>query len=618
MHPPFVPYPFTAQRHAATPPPRVAGAGPVRHPVVVVGGGPVGYCTALGLVRQGVPVVLLEADDSVCVGSRAICISRRSLEIFQRLGALEGFLKIGLPWTGGRSFYRDTEVLHFQMPQDENQKLPPMLNLAQYSIEQILLDALLEVGEAQPGLVDIRWLNKVTGMELLGAERAAVHGAEQGAEVIAEKRAEAGAEKGADQGTAAEAGSGVRLSVSTPAGAYTLLADWVVACDGGRSTMRDALKLPLQGNSYEGRYVIVDILMKSARPTERLAYFDPPCNRGSTVLVHKQPRDVWRIDYQLQDGEDPEAAVLPENVLPRVQSLLAMMGETAPWNPIWMGLYKANALTLANYCHGRVLFAGDAAHLLPIFGVRGANSGIDDADNLSWKLAYVVKGWANAKLLGSYSQERVAAAHENMRHGSKSTEFMAPPSFAFDLMRQAVLGLAAAHPQVSSLINPRQSSAITYSSSALNAAPARQAGFSAGPVHGAVVPECPVTHLKPGAAARAGFLTELLQPCFTALVFVDEPVLPRAIQAWVQTVDQRCPWPLRLVLLSRQRGDASLAPSHSHAWDHTGWLFPMFGAVPGSLYVLRPDGHVLGRWLHGVSSEAVSEVIIAIDHALMA
>jgi hypothetical protein len=170
-----------------------------------------------------------------------------------------------------------------------------------------------------------------------------------------------------------------------------------------------------------------------------------------------------------------------------------MMGETAEWAPIWTGLYKANALTLDRYHHGRVLLAGDAAHLVPIFGVRGANSGIDDADNLAWKLALVVRGTASPQLLASYSHERVAAAHENLAYGRKSTEFMAPPDFAFELMRTAVLGLAGRHPGLRPLINPRQTSAICYRDSPLNAWPERSAAFAAGPVPGQVLPECPLT-----------------------------------------------------------------------------------------------------------------------------
>ena len=92
----FVPYPFEAVHHAARLPSLQGGVEIRRRAVVVVGAGPVGYCTALGLANHGVPVVLLEADDSVCFGSRAICISRRSLEIMQRLGALPGFLQHGL------------------------------------------------------------------------------------------------------------------------------------------------------------------------------------------------------------------------------------------------------------------------------------------------------------------------------------------------------------------------------------------------------------------------------------------------------------------------------------------------------------------------------------------
>ena len=528
MTPAFQPYPHVPKVY---PPGKPAGAGVEQVPVLIVGGGPVGLATALGLARHGVRSVLVEADDGVCTGSRAICISRRSLEIIERLGALDGFLAKGLPWTGGRSFYRDQEVLHFTMPQDANQKLPPMVNLAQYHIEQFLLDA----AERQPELIDIRWQTRVTSVE--------------------------------------QHALGATVTVATPDATYNMTTDWLVATDGGRSVVREALGLKLQGTSYEGRYVIVDIHLKSERPTERLAYFDPPSNPGSTVLVHKQPDDIWRIDYQLRDDEDAQAAVLLENVAPRVDSLLAMMGETNPWHPVWITIYKANALSLEKYRHGRVLFAGDAAHLVPIFGVRGANSGIDDADNLAWKLAYVVKRQAGDALLDSYSAERVFAAHENLRHGTKSTEFMAPPTFAFELMRTAVLGLAGKHDQVRSLINPRQTSAIAYLQSPLNALDTDD--FSAGPAPGTVLPECPLAAVA-DAGRQARYITDLVnmgQGAFTGLYFSEDGEVPAELLTLTVSL-----------------------PLHLEAVPASSQLLALFGARVGSLYLVRPDGHVLGRW----------------------
>ena len=543
-YPAFVPYPFQAERFDAVLPVCTEGVENKRHRVVIVGGGPVGLATALGLAKQGVASVVLEADDSVCLGSRAICVSRRSMEILHRLGVGEGFDAIGLPWTGGRSFYHGQEVLRFEMPQDDNQQFAPMVNMAQYSIEQNLLDGVWDY----PDLIEVRWQTSMRSLERSDA--------------------------------------GVRLSVTSPLGDYTLCADWLVAADGGRSAVREALGLRLQGTSYEGRYVIVDILMKCDRPTERLAYFDPPCNPGSTVLVHKQPGDVWRIDYQLRDGEDPDQAILPEQVMPRVQSLLDMMGETAPWNPIWVGLYKANALTLDDYRHGRVLFAGDAAHLVPIFGVRGFNSGIDDADNLSWKLGQVVRGFASDRLLDSYSSERVAATHENLSYGTKSTEFMAPPSFAFDLMRRAVLSLAVDHPALSSLINPRQSAPIAYLSSPLNGPDEWR---PVGPVPGTVLPECPLTRVT-AAGHEPAYLSALADGQFKALVFSEDGALP---VGWVADHTDLAP-PVAVVALSL--GQAGRW-AHTPYWDHTAQLPLLLGAQPGAVLLMRPDGHVMARWL---------------------
>jgi 3-(3-hydroxy-phenyl)propionate hydroxylase len=548
----FVPYPFDRREHPPLLPALEAGVDPARHPVVIAGGGPVGLCAALGLARHGVPVVLLEKDSGECQGSRAICFSRRSLEILDRLGALAPALAEGLPWTGGRSYYRQSEVFRFAMPADAAQRLPPMINLSQSRLEAILYDQVA----THRDLIEVRWQSEV-------------------ASIVAGP-------------------TGARLGIMTPAGDYYLDADWVVACDGGRSRLRDLLGLRLEGTSYEGRYVIVDIRMDSDRPAERLAYFDPPCNPGSTVLVHKQPAGIWRIDYQLGADEDPEAAVRPENVVPRVESLLAMMGEEAPWNPVWIALYRASALTLPRYREGRVLFAGDAAHLVPIFGVRGANSGIDDADNLAWKLALVIGDRADEALLDSYSDERVGATHENLAYGTKSTEFMAPPSFAFDLLRTAVLSLAERHPEVRPLINPRQTLPIAYDDSPLRGVD-EGALFAAGPGAGAVLPECPVTLVEDGLA-RAAHVTDLLMPSgrpgFTALCFADGPTPGRDLLA-IESACARIGLGFRALAICGQTSDGATRP---YALDAAGRLGERYDGAPGTVYLVRPDGHVLGRW----------------------
>ncbi len=509
------------------------GVDPVRHPVAIVGGGPIGLSLALGLARHGVRSVVIEADDAVSYGSRAACISRRSLEIFDRLGIAQEVLEEALPWTAGTSYYRDVPVYRLQMPMDENQRFAPMVNLEQCICEQLLADRAAVLGDQ----IEIRWQTKLASL------------------------------KAGDDG--------VVLELETPAGPYRLRADWVVACDGARSAVRQAMGLRFSGSTYDGTYIIVDIHLKSDYPTERRAWFDPPSNPGSTILVHKQPRDIWRVDYQLRDDEDPDEAVKPENVLPRVRSHLQWIGERDDWTPVWISAYRANCLTLDRYDHGRVLFAGDAAHLVPIFGVRGMNSGVDDTHNLAWKLAWVVQGRAGARLLESYSSERVYAARENIRHASKSTEFMAPPAGAFRLMREAALGLATKDPFFATLINPRQTSAITFADSPLNAEDPQ--ALLAGPVPGAVLAECPVE-----TATGGRYLTELLGRGYTALCLGGGD--PRAPLAELSELPLAVVW-----IAPRQIGGAD-------ALDATGRLFPLYGAVPSACYLVRPDGHIAGRW----------------------
>jgi 3-(3-hydroxy-phenyl)propionate hydroxylase len=203
------------------------------------------------------------------------------------------------------------------------------------------------------------------------------------------------------------------------------------------------------------------------------------------------------------------------------------------------------------------------------------NSGIDDTHNLAWKLAWVVQGRSPETLLDSYSTERVFAARENIRHASKSTEFMAPPSKAFVLMREAALGLATKDPFFATLINPRQTSAITFADSPLNAADSE--ALPAGPVPGAVLPECPVE-----TPAGPRHVTELLGVGYTALCLGGKD--PRPALADVREL------PLSVVWIAPRQA------AGTDAWDATGRLFPLYGAAPSACYLVRPDGHVAGRW----------------------
>lgn len=555
---------FDAPRYPLTLPVLADGADSKRHRIAIVGGGPIGLALALALANYRIASLVLEADDTVCLGSRATCISRRSLEIFAQLGVDKPMLTKGLPWTGGRSYYGNTEVFRLQMPHDENQKFPPMINLQQCYTEKYLVDAV----EARRDLIEVRWNTQVTD--------ARMHD------------------------------DGVTLRIQTEQQPYVIEADWVVACDGARSAIRQALGLKFQGAQYEGRYVIVDIELKSDYPTERRAWFDPPSNPGSTLLMHKQPDNIWRMDYQLRDDEDADEAVKPENVIPRVASHLKMIGERDDWRPVWISMYKANALTLPGYRQGRVLFAGDAAHLVPIFGVRGLNSGIDDAFNLGWKLAFVIQGWATDGLLDTYSDERVFAARENLRYAKRSTEFMAPPSHAFELMRRAVLSLAPNHAWVRPLIDPRQTSAIAFPHSRLNCFPQRSQAFDAGPRPGEILPECPLT-MCVGAANDAGFCTDLLGPHFTALYFTEAGDLPSDLAATCERLATASP-PFAWRTTSQRPATRAQTTAH----DHTGRLFPAYGAKPGTLYLVRPDGHVMARW-----REANAEELAAALHGAL-
>ena len=515
-----------------------------RHPVAIAGSGPAGMVTALELARHGVRSVVLTPELQFSQGSRAICFTRRSMEILQQVGVADRMTEGGLPWRFGNSYYRGQRVFRMEASHDADDRFFPIINVQQQYMEEYLFDACA----AHP-LIDFRWGNKVTA--------------------VAQKDGYA------------------EVTVDTPEGEYTLETTWLVAADGGRSPIRTAMNLQMEGASYEGFFVIADIQIDLPLPTERLAFFDPEWNPGNTILMHREPHGIWRVDYQLPAGETPEDALRPESLKARIDAQLKMIGHAGvPWHMDWCSVYSARTLTLPDYVHGSVIFTGDAAHLLPIFGVRGANTAFQDAQSLGWHLAYVVKGLAGPQLLANHSAERVGAAREIIEEAGKSVRFMAPPAGGFALLRNAVLSLSLQHAFVRPLYHWRTSRPHEYAHSLLNSRGDDNALFTEGPAHGA-----PPRNICLGAD---DYLLDHLGGGFDLLYFTEADAVPAALQAVVAQARARGV-ALRVTAVGARQpvagADQTLADASGHFRQRYGVR------TSGAAYLLRPDQHVCARWL---------------------
>ncbi len=548
---------FTPQDHAFTP---IADPQRVR-PVVVVGAGPVGLAVALGLARRGVSVTVLEAGGTVSYGSRAICMSRHSLEILDRLGVGRDVNHRSLPWTRGRSYFRDREILEFTMPHAASDVRPPMVNISQSVLEQILIDEI-----ATTPLCQIHWHSAVTAV-IPGAEHCTV-------------------------------------ALDTPDGPTELSAEWVVATDGARSSVRDSLGLPLNGASYEGTYVIADIHWPVDLPTERRVWFDAVSNPGSTIIMHRQPDDIWRVDYQLVAGEDPQLESKPERIAERIGRHLTWLGIDTAWTMEWSSMYRARALSLDEYTHGRVVFAGDAAHLVPIFGVRGLNSGLEDADTLAWQLALVADGHATAELLDAYSFERRDAWRQNVEAADKSTQFMTPSSDGASMARDAVLSLAEEHHQLRALVNPRQSSACHARRSPLTWQP--------NPDAAGIQPGDPVVDRRVvvrGANGPAESSLDALRGLGFALIGfdVEADVLRRAAARAESILGGAA---VTAILATVSARELAVATAVTMIDDSAADLRTALGVRSGDAVIIRPDGLLLARLSDLREVEAVLRSVV--------
>ena len=513
-----------------------------RYRVVVVGAGPVGLCAAIDLAQHGIDVLLVDEDNKASEGSRAICFSQRTLEILDRLGCGERVVRKGVVWKHGKVFLRDRLLYQFDLQPEAGHKRPAFINLQQYYLEQFLVERAIETRR-----VDLRWRNRVISV---------VSGTHN-----------------------------VTLTIHTPDGDYSVECDYLVAADGARSPIRSLLGLEVTGQVFRDRFLIADVRMEADFPTERWFWFDPPFHPNQSVLLHRQADNVWRIDFQLGWDADPEIETQPDRVISRIR---AMLGEARPLTLEWVSVYTFRCQRMRRFRHGRVFFLGDAAHQVSPFGARGANSGIQDADNFGWKLADVLKGVASDRLLDSYDAERVPAADENILNSSRSTDFITPKSNISRTFRDAALQLARTHPFARTLVNSgRLSVPHTYLGSPLDSGD--HDSFSAKMSLGAACIDVPLT----GRAGPA-WLIDQIGNRFVCIYYAGGDRLPPnslieclrdgAIAA-EPIVIGTVGWPLTAV------------PEHIPAFIDTHGLFAKrYDATPGSSYLFRPDQHLNARW----------------------
>jgi 3-(3-hydroxy-phenyl)propionate hydroxylase len=482
----------------------------------------VGLAAALDLARRGRRVVVLDDDDTVSVGSRAICHAKRSLEIYGRLGLGRKLIEKGVVWNTGKVFFGERQVYAFDLQPAPGHEYPAFVNLQQYYLEEWLVDAC-----AATGLVDLRWKHRVTGID--------------------------------------NREDGARLTIETPENTYTLHADWLLACDGARSFVRESLGLPFVGKVFRDRFLIADVVMQAPFPPERWFWFEPPFHRGGSVLLHRQADNVWRIDFQLGWDADPEAEKDPERVTARVR---AMLGENVPFALEWVSVYTFRCRRLEKFRHGRVFFLGDAAHQVSPFGARGGNGGTQDVDNLCWKLDAVLRGVAPEALLDSYDAERIPATDENILNSTRSTDFITPKDDASRAYRDAVLELAERHAFARPLVNSgRLSRPAALTASPLNTPD--DAAWTGGVPPGAPAEDAPV-------GQDDWLLRHFAGDCFSLLAFDGQAEVPAAAD-----------YPLRVVRVADAQGALR---------DRDGLAAARYDARPGTTVLLRPDQHVAARW----------------------
>ena len=494
-------------------------------PVGVVGAGPVGLITALGLARYGIPVVVFEEDQRLSLDTKAGTILTRTLEVLHRYGALTEVLDASMRVDEIGELDRATNERTLSIRTDlltEDTRFPFVINIPQHELEPVLRERLDAVA---PGALHM-------GHRLLDFTQHPDR---------------------------------VALRLSTPDEERTVPVRYLLGCDGGRSVVRERLGSTVDGKTFDERYMLVDLKVDldvtNPRDYPYLAYFGDP---QEWMILVRQPH-CWRFLYPLPLGRaEPSRADLAAKAR-------RFIGDISDLEVIGSNIYSVHQRVADRWHDRRVFLLGDAAHLITPMWALGLNTGVLDASNLPWRVAWVLRGWADSGLLDAYETEQAPiAARGSGAMAEAARAYMARTADDPGVMGDGAWGNAFTRAMLGVRLDVDGTDDWSMVATGDRPIPVTA---------GARSPDLPLF----GAAGRL-YLHDLAADAFVALYFTDPrraPVLPA----------QDSPALLHYVV-SRWDAPHDSGLRDRALFDPGDRVRRRFGVADDTLAVLRPDGHV--------------------------
>lgn len=494
-------------------------------PILIVGAGPVGLTTALACQFYGLPFLLFEEDGSFSSDTKAGTILTRTLEAFRRFGVVDNVLSKALRVEEIGDIERATghkrDSVRTALLRDET-RFPFVVNMPQHHLEPLLAAGLADLPDGTTNLH-----HRFTSFEQMA--------------------------------------DGVVARFETPDGPREVEGSYLLACDGGRSTIRSQLNIAVEGHSLDVRYTLVDIKVDldvdAPRDYPYLAYFSDPTE---WMILVRQPH-CWRFIFpSAPDAPDPT----PDDLRDKARHFIGQVAELEVLNTV---TYRVHHRVASDWQVGRVFLMGDAAHLLTPMWALGLNSGVLDALNLSWRLAWVARGWASEELLDGYAAEqRPLAVHGAGEMAEAARAYMSGAGDSADTTRgDGELNRAMTRTLLGVRLDVNASgdwSIVTAQGRAIRV--------------GDRIPDMDI-HLGNG---KVGRVHQLADDTFVAMHFCDarrKPQLPADAPG------------LRNVVVSRWDAPLDSGIRERSVLDVGDLLRDRLGVGPDTIVLVRPDDHVV-------------------------